>query len=168
MIGISTEHNFTTGSPQWLWLQADLKSIDRSKTPWVIFGGHRAMYVNSDYSTGATVSCASVNHHSYTPYQECVSDPVPGPSDGAVSDLMIEHIEPLLYEYKVDIGFYGHNHVVQRHSAVYNRTVVQKASVMTDSDGKIIYQQQVFIFFKLHQACYADKLYKSFPSYICT
>ena len=42
-IGMSTEHNYTTGSPQWKWLKADLENIDRTRTPWVIFGGHRAM-----------------------------------------------------------------------------------------------------------------------------
>lgn len=27
----------------------DLASVDRSKTPWIIFGGHRPMYVSSNY-----------------------------------------------------------------------------------------------------------------------
>ena len=26
-----------------------MSSVDREVTPWVIFGGHRAMYVNSGY-----------------------------------------------------------------------------------------------------------------------
>ena len=42
-IGMSTEQNYTVGSEQWLWLKADLESVDREKTPWIIFGGHRAM-----------------------------------------------------------------------------------------------------------------------------
>lgn len=54
-------------------------------------------------------------------------------------DLMIQHLEPLLYEYKVDIGFYGHNHVVQRHAAVYNRTVVQKPIEMKNDRGETYY-----------------------------
>ncbi len=47
-VGMSTEHNFTTGSEQWHWLRNDLANVDRSVTPWVVFGGHRAMYLNSD------------------------------------------------------------------------------------------------------------------------
>ena len=30
-------------------LEEDMSSVDREVTPWVIFGGHRAMYVNSGY-----------------------------------------------------------------------------------------------------------------------
>ena len=48
-VGISTEHNYTIGSDQWLWLEKDLKSVNREVTPWIIFGGHRAMYLNSNY-----------------------------------------------------------------------------------------------------------------------
>ena len=48
-VGISTEHNYTIGSDQWLWLENDLKSVNRDVTPWIIFGGHRAMYLNSNY-----------------------------------------------------------------------------------------------------------------------
>lgn len=109
MIGMSTEHDFTVGSPQYLWLEADLKAVDRSTTPWIIFGGHRAMYLNSDYGGSPT-------------------------SDIVVMDNLIANIEPLLFQYKVNIGFYGHNHVVQRHSAVYNKTVVQAATVVYDED----------------------------------
>jgi hypothetical protein len=46
---MSTEHNYTIGSPQWLWLKNDLENVDRAITPWIVFGGHRAMYLNSDY-----------------------------------------------------------------------------------------------------------------------
>jgi hypothetical protein len=50
MVGISTEHNYTVGSKQHLWLENDLKHVNRSVTPWIVFGGHRAMYINSNYS----------------------------------------------------------------------------------------------------------------------
>lgn len=113
-VGLSTEHNYTTGSPQWLWLQNDLANVNRDITPWVIFGGHRAMYLNSDYNSGFS-------------------------SDGETSALLIKHVEPLLYEYKVDLGFYGHNHVVQRQSAVYQSKVVQRSKATIDSDGNTWY-----------------------------
>jgi hypothetical protein len=44
-VGLSSEHNFTMGSAQWLWLEADLASVNRSVTPWVILNLHRAMYI---------------------------------------------------------------------------------------------------------------------------
>ena len=47
MIMMSTEHDFLPGSRQYEWLEKDLKSIDRSKTPWVMIGGHRAMYCSA-------------------------------------------------------------------------------------------------------------------------
>jgi hypothetical protein len=42
-------------------------------------------------------------------------------------------VEPLLFKYRVNVAFYGHNHVVQRHSATFNKTVVQKSVSTTDS-----------------------------------
>ena len=57
-----------------------------------------------------------------TPYTPCSTPIVPAPSDSATMDLLIQHVEPLLKEYGVDIGFYGHNHAVQRDASVYNKT----------------------------------------------
>jgi hypothetical protein len=113
-IGMSTEHNYTHGSKQYFWLENDLMNINRTKTPWVIFGGHRAMYINSNYSGTVT-------------------------SDVTVMNLMIKSLEPLLWKYRVNIGFYGHNHVVQRQSAVYNKTVVQASVPITQPDGSVIH-----------------------------
>jgi hypothetical protein len=105
-VGISSEHNFSIGSDQYLWLEHDLRTIDRSLTPWVVLGAHRAMYLNSNYGGGIT-------------------------SDIGMMDAMIANLEPLLWTYRVNLGFYGHNHVYQRHSAVLNKTLVQ-ASVPRD------------------------------------
>ncbi|XVE99859.1 hypothetical protein REPUB_Repub03eG0237800 [Reevesia pubescens] len=41
---ISTEHDWTENSEQYKWMKKDMASIDRSKTPWLIFTGHRPMY----------------------------------------------------------------------------------------------------------------------------
>ena len=38
---MSTEHNFTQGSPQYKFLDQHMQGVDRSKTPWLIFAGHR-------------------------------------------------------------------------------------------------------------------------------
>lgn len=38
---MSTEHNFTQGSVQYIYLVNHLKTVNRTKTPWLIFSGHR-------------------------------------------------------------------------------------------------------------------------------
>ena len=48
MIMMSTEHDYNPGSRQYQWLENDLKSVDRRKTPWVMIGGHRAMYCSAN------------------------------------------------------------------------------------------------------------------------
>ncbi|KAF4349989.1 hypothetical protein F8388_017567 [Cannabis sativa] len=44
---ISTEHNWKKNSEQYLWMKKDMASINRAKTPWLIFMGHRPMYTSS-------------------------------------------------------------------------------------------------------------------------
>ncbi|XP_010999580.1 PREDICTED: probable inactive purple acid phosphatase 27 [Populus euphratica] len=45
---ISTEHDWTENSEQYKWMDQDMSSVDRSKTPWLIFAGHRPMYSSTD------------------------------------------------------------------------------------------------------------------------
>ncbi|XP_062175489.1 probable inactive purple acid phosphatase 27 isoform X2 [Alnus glutinosa] len=47
-IVISTEHDWSQNSKQYEWMKKDMASVDRSKTPWLIFMGHRPMYSSSD------------------------------------------------------------------------------------------------------------------------
>lgn len=63
------------------FLAADLASVDRTVTPWVIVAGHRTYY-----STGVGNTC-----------QPCQ-----------------KAFEPLLYQYGVDLGVFGHIHNSQR------------------------------------------------------
>jgi len=51
IVMINTELQTNTGSPQYLWIESDLKSVDRKVTPWVIFAGHRPMYTADGYDT---------------------------------------------------------------------------------------------------------------------
>ncbi|PKI33926.1 hypothetical protein CRG98_045673 [Punica granatum] len=44
---ISTEHDWTETSEQYQWMKSDMASVDRSKTPWLVFMGHRPMYTSS-------------------------------------------------------------------------------------------------------------------------
>jgi hypothetical protein len=108
MVGMSTEHDFSECSEQYQFLENDLRTVNRTETPWVIFNGHRAMYVNSNFAA---------QNLSF--------------SDGAVQTQLILKIEPLLFKYKVNAAFWGHNHVFQRQSALYNASVVQASESVT-------------------------------------
>ena len=52
------EHLFERGSEQRAWIEADLNAVNRSRTPWVVVGGHRpvsawgATYVASQGACG--------------------------------------------------------------------------------------------------------------------
>lgn len=46
---MNTELDVSEGSEQYKFIDSDLGSVNRTLTPWVIFGGHRAMY----FVTGA-------------------------------------------------------------------------------------------------------------------
>lgn len=56
-IAISTEHDYSPGSPQYVWLENDLQSVNRSKTPWVVIAGHRAMYCSQVSAGKFVVAC---------------------------------------------------------------------------------------------------------------
>jgi hypothetical protein len=120
-VGMSTEHNYTIGSPQYLWIEHDLASVNRSITPWIIFSGHRPMYVDSNsccegYDDDNCSNCA---------FGSDVSD----------MELLQENIEPLLYMYQVNLAFAGHFHNAERQSAIYQNKTIQKSSVTYDSLG---------------------------------
>jgi hypothetical protein len=93
-VTMSTEHNFQVGSAQYNWIEQDLKSVDRSLTPWVVFSGHRPMYIDSTNF-----------------------EPIDG--DQTVAIDLRKNVEPLLQKYKVDLGFWGHHHTYQRTCPVY-------------------------------------------------
>jgi acid phosphatase type 7 len=42
---VSSEHSLRHGSVQWRWLVRHLAAVDRCKTPWLVLGLHRPMYV---------------------------------------------------------------------------------------------------------------------------
>jgi hypothetical protein len=41
---VSTEHDLEPGSPQRAWLERELASVDRCRTPWLVLLLHRPMY----------------------------------------------------------------------------------------------------------------------------
>lgn len=56
VVSISTEHNFTSGSKQYLWLVNDLRKVDHGKTPWIIVMMHRPAYMSEDYRADTDVA----------------------------------------------------------------------------------------------------------------
>ncbi|KAL2898499.1 putative inactive purple acid phosphatase 27 [Bienertia sinuspersici] len=86
---ISTEHNWRPNSEQYKWMKSDMASVDRNRTPWLIFAGHRPMY------TSATAAFISVDQG------------------------FVESVEPLLIQNKVDLVLFGHVHNYERTCAIY-------------------------------------------------
>ena len=44
LVGMSTEHDYLAGGVQWTWLENDLKTVDRTKTPWLLVIIHAPWY----------------------------------------------------------------------------------------------------------------------------
>ncbi|KAL2898500.1 putative inactive purple acid phosphatase 1 [Bienertia sinuspersici] len=86
---ISTEHNWRPNSEQYKWMKSDMASVDRNRTPWLIFAGHRPMY------TSATAAFISVDQR------------------------FVQSVEPLLIQNKVDLVLFGHVHNYERTCAIY-------------------------------------------------
>ena len=92
---LSTEEAFGVGSPQAMWLDADLAAVDRVATPWVVVAGHRPMYVDSEDWAGLH-------------------------GDTAVSRELRASLEPLLVKHRVPLALWGHHHSYQRTCPVQN------------------------------------------------
>lgn len=83
---------FSKTSPQFKWLAKDLAAVDRARTPWVAVFLHAPWY-NSNKA-----------HHN-------------DKEEVQLRELM----EPLLYQYGVDLLFAGHVHAYERTVAVLNQ-----------------------------------------------
>ena len=89
---LSSEHNFTHASPQYTWLENDLKSVNRSCTPWLILLLHRPIYSSQRF--------------------------IP---DFEVTTRLRVALEELLYYNKVDLVLAGHHHLYERSCPVYRQ-----------------------------------------------
>jgi hypothetical protein len=89
----STEHSYLEGSPQRVWLEADLAAVNRSVTPWLVFSGHRPFVIDSYF-----------------------------PGDGDIGATLRSALEPLWAEYGVDLTLTGHHHSYQRTCALMTGT----------------------------------------------
>jgi hypothetical protein len=99
---ISSESNYTTGSAQWNWVEADLAAANarRNVTPFLIFCLHRPIM--------------SVDLDEYTSH-------IPGAP-------LARAFEPLFKKYKVDLVLQGHEHEYERTHAIYNGTIITMPS----------------------------------------
>eukprot|EP00595_Chromulina_sp_UTEXLB2642_P001957 CAMPEP_0196767476 /NCGR_PEP_ID=MMETSP1095-20130614/41543_1 /TAXON_ID=96789 ORGANISM="Chromulina nebulosa, Strain UTEXLB2642" /NCGR_SAMPLE_ID=MMETSP1095 /ASSEMBLY_ACC=CAM_ASM_000446 /LENGTH=246 /DNA_ID=CAMNT_0042135831 /DNA_START=379 /DNA_END=1116 /DNA_ORIENTATION=+ len=113
IVGISTEHDISVRSNQYKWLENDLKSVNRTLTPWIIVSGHRSLYVDSKRSG------------------------FPG-NDIDVMEYLQDCIEDLLYKYQVNLYFAGHFHDTERQSAIYHNKVVQSSTYIYDNNNEMI------------------------------
>lgn len=96
---LSTEHNFTQGSPQYAWIIRDLKSVDRSRTPWLIVAAHRPMYSSQHF--------------------------IP---DFEVTTRLRVALEEQLHIHKVDLVITGHHHLYERSCPVYRQQCSEDAT----------------------------------------
>lgn len=112
-ITISTEfyyflnYGFKQIVKQYDWLINDLKEANlpenRLTRPWIIIGGHRPMYCSDDDG-------------------DCVNDTLTLRS--GIQPFNLFGLEPLLYEYGVDLALWAHEHSYERLWPVYNSTVM--------------------------------------------
>lgn len=89
IIQMSSEHDFTTNSTQFNWLESTLRSVNRKVYPWVIVTTHRPMYTSENYA-----------------------------GDYEVSVYMQQYLESLFLQYRVDLVLAGHYHSYERTCAV--------------------------------------------------
>ncbi|CAM6039804.1 unnamed protein product [Sphagnum compactum] len=90
----STETDFLPGSEQYIFIANDLQSVDRKRTPFIVFLGHRPIY-SSDHLAGVTAP---------------------------VTQQLRAALEPLLVENKVNVALSGHIHKYERICSVQNYT----------------------------------------------
>lgn len=97
---LSSEHRCGPGSNQYAWLQRDLATVDRSRTPWVIVEMHRPMYNNEKHFSDYVVALG----------------------------LQIE-LEELLVRYNVDLVLAGHYHSYLRTKRIYKDKANEKLGI---------------------------------------
>jgi acid phosphatase type 7 len=91
--GLNASSVNATMDAQTKWLEADLKAVNRTKTPWVIAAGHRPWYLSHANESGTICwTCKDV-------------------------------FEPLLIKYNVDLMLSGHAHVYERQAPLANGAI---------------------------------------------
>ncbi|CAN1137485.1 Probable inactive purple acid phosphatase 2 [Linum perenne] len=94
---MSTETNFLRGSRQYEFLKKDLEYVNRTRTPFVVFQGHRPMYTTSKLNR-----------------------------DAPLREKLQENLEHLLVDYNVTMALWGHVHSYERFCPMKNFTCGEK------------------------------------------
>lgn len=102
---------FGAPSQQVNFLEADLASVDRSVTPWLITAGHRPWYALGDEHCGACQTVISPNLFRYLRHVLILLS------------LGIQAFEDMFYKYGVDLSIFGHVHNSQRFDPIYQGKV---------------------------------------------
>jgi len=139
VIMMSTEHDIRRGSAQWKWIEKDLSLVNRTKTPFVIFAGHRPAYValgkaeaKADALTdinGATNSTENYHDHR-NDFDQSEGDEYSAESaaqsleKGGAGAGLRAALEDLWHKYRVDVCLWGHIHLYQRTCAIYKSKCV--------------------------------------------
>eukprot|EP01083_Nonionella_stella_P115007 340546_1 len=95
-IMLSSEHNYSSNTPGYNFLINDLKyNVNHTVTPWIIASIHRPLYQSEIYN-----------------------------DDNIVDDHLLQLLEPMFYEYDVDVVLAGHFHSYERTCEVYNYSCI--------------------------------------------
>lgn len=106
----STEHDFAPGSEQHTFVLSDLAAVDRTKTPWLVVGGHRPIYISS-------------------------TNTLPLDGDQVVAQELRDAFEEAFVQYKVDLTLHGHHHSYQRTCPVIGGKCVNPSAPSTASSS---------------------------------
>lgn len=122
MIGLCSYSSASVGSLQYEWLAADLHAVDRSRTPWIILMTHVPWYTSNlmhiAEAGGLPMSHYSTSHPCPAPNPIHIH-PSTHPCMCARAELTRRAIEPLLYDFGVDLVISGHVHAYERIKPVY-------------------------------------------------
>ncbi|KAK3166529.1 hypothetical protein QOZ80_1AG0046920 [Eleusine coracana subsp. coracana] len=96
---MSTETDFSHGSDQYKFIKDDLEHVNHSRTPFIVFQGHRPMYTSSNEV-----------------------------KDTAHREQMIQHLEPLFVKHNVTLALWGHIHRYERFCPMKNYQCLNTSS----------------------------------------
>jgi hypothetical protein len=105
---VSSEHDLSPGSRQAQWLEADLGSVDRCLTPWLVLAIHRPLLVV-----------------------------LPHKSNRYVADHLRSFLDPMLRAYRVDAVVSGHVHAFYRSCVVSSAPSASGGDVSEEEGGSV-------------------------------
>ncbi|EGC38724.1 hypothetical protein DICPUDRAFT_86395 [Dictyostelium purpureum] len=102
-VGFSSEHDYTPLSPQFAWLENELKTYRQSNPDgWLVAYSHRPFYCSAIWDWCDDTPSDSITHH-----------------NDSLGKETFNLIEDLLYQYNVDLYLAGHQHAEEYSVPVY-------------------------------------------------